>query len=138
MLFRQRVCEFDDFMDVDDDEAVRNNEAMKNSRGRDFMDVDQIETTTSIEHRRYLYDRWKKVDVDQCNIFASDVFKNVNVKEANSASNSIIVFLDILYQGSSQKIYVPSAVIKMTFFGGETNELEYETQVYAFLMLFKK
>ena len=137
MLFRQRVREFDDFMDVDDDEAVRNNEAMKNSRGRDFMDVDQIETTTSIEHRRYLYDRWKKGDVDQCNIFASDVFKNVNVKEANSASNSIIVFLDILYQGSSQKIYVPSAVIKMTFFGGETNELEYETQVYAFLMLFK-
>jgi len=32
---------------------------------------------------------------------------------------------------------VPSAVIKMTFLGGKTNELEYETQVYSFLMLFK-
>ena len=131
-----------DFMDVDDAASEKvfmevDNLKKNASPGRDFMDVDQIETTVSIEHRRYLYERWKEISADQCNIFASDVFKNIIVRDANSASDSIIIFLDIIYKGSSRNVYVPSAVIKMTFLGGTTNELEYETQVYSFLMLFK-
>ena len=131
-----------DFMDVDDAASEKvfmevDNLKKNASPGRDFMDVDQIETTVSIEHRRYLYERWKEISADQCNIFASDVFKNIVVRDANSASDSIIIFLDIIYKGSSRNVYVPSAVIKMTFLGGTTNELEYETQVYSFLMLFK-
>ena len=140
---RAKNYEFDDFMDVDDEAIMSEtlfaqlDNVKKIAPRRDFMDIDQIETTASIEHRRYLYERWELVDVDQCNLFASDVFKNVNVKGANSVSDSIIIFLDIIYRGSSQKVYVPSAVIKMTFLGGKTNELAYETQVYSFLMLFK-
>ena len=104
-------------------------------RNVDFMDLDEVVTTTSLEDRRRLRQLFTDLfPKDPCHVFSSPYLVNARIPPVNSASDSIMVIADL---NIPRMVSYNNIIFKITFHNLLTNQYVIENKVYEFLSKFE-